>query len=131
MLLRVAAQNWRIHGNVLGRNELMQMMFGYEVIVMGITDAVMCLATGFGWVLHKAIAKGFLTWNGSGWIIESVWQAFYLWAFVAWSMYREWPWTHTIFIVLHALVYLMKQHSYTFYNGYRESRPLAETERRS
>ena len=27
-------------------------------------------------------------------------------------------WTHTIFIVLHALVFLMKQHSYNAYNGY-------------
>ena len=33
-------------------------------------------------------------------------------------MVREWPWTHTVFFVLHGLVFLMKQHSYSFYNGY-------------
>ncbi|KAG5966594.1 hypothetical protein E4U58_002504 [Claviceps cyperi] len=30
----------------------------------------------------------------------------------------DWPWTHTVFFVLHGLVMLMKQHSYAFYNGY-------------
>ena len=31
---------------------------------------------------------------------------------------RDWPWTHTVFFVLHGLVLLMKQHSYAFYNGH-------------
>jgi sterol O-acyltransferase len=33
-------------------------------------------------------------------------------------VWREWPWTHTVFFVLHGLVMLMKQHSYAFYNGH-------------
>jgi len=37
---------------------------------------------------------------------------------LSWTLYREWPWTHTVFFVLHSLVMLMKQHSYAFYNGY-------------
>lgn len=31
---------------------------------------------------------------------------------------RDWPWTHTVFFVLHGMVMLMKQHSYSFYNGH-------------
>lgn len=31
---------------------------------------------------------------------------------------RDWPWTHTVFFVLHGFVMLMKQHSYAFYNGH-------------
>lgn len=31
---------------------------------------------------------------------------------------RDWPWTHTVFFVLHGIVMLMKQHSYAFSNGY-------------
>lgn len=31
---------------------------------------------------------------------------------------RDWPWTHTVFFVLHGLVLVMKQHSYAFYNGH-------------
>lgn len=36
-------------------------------------------------------------------------------------MVRDWPWTHTVFFVLHGIVMLMKQHSYAFYNGYLSS----------
>jgi sterol O-acyltransferase len=37
------------------------------------------------------------------------------------TMLRDWPWSHTVFFVLHGLVMLMKQHSYAFYNGYLSS----------
>ena len=35
-----------------------------------------------------------------------------------WAFYREWEWPQTVFIVLHCLVLLMKQHSYAFYTGW-------------
>jgi len=50
-----------------------------------------------------------------------LWQAFYLGVVIAWTIHRLWPWTHTVFIVLHCLVMLMKQHSYAAFNGYRKS----------
>jgi sterol O-acyltransferase len=34
------------------------------------------------------------------------------------TLWRDWPWTHTVFFVLHGIVMLMKQHSYAFYNGH-------------
>lgn len=34
------------------------------------------------------------------------------------TLRRDWPWTHTVFFVLHGLVMLMKLHSYAFYNGH-------------
>lgn len=37
------------------------------------------------------------------------------------TLLRDWPWTHTVFFVLHGLVMLMKQHSYAFYNGHLSS----------
>jgi sterol O-acyltransferase len=37
------------------------------------------------------------------------------------TLIRDWPWTHTVFFVMHGLVMLMKQHSYAFYNGYLSS----------
>jgi sterol O-acyltransferase len=43
---------------------------------------------------------------------------FYVFAFLSWTLFREWPWTHAVFFVLHGLVMLMKQHSYAFYNGH-------------
>lgn len=124
LLIRVAANNQRAHGSVFGGNELMHMMFDRDVIVMGITDGVMCAGTAFGLLLQKLILKGYLTWNKSGWILQHAWQACYLAAVVGWTFYRDWPWTHTCFIVLHAMVFLMKQHSYSSYNGYRRPCPL-------
>ncbi|KAB8345837.1 hypothetical protein FH972_022892 [Carpinus fangiana] len=118
MLLRVAAYNWRTFGSVLGRNEVMTMMFSKDVIVLGITDGVMTLATVFGVGLQHVILRGYLSWDRSGWIIQNLWQIFYLAAIIGWTLYREWPWSHTVFVVLHAIVFLMKQHSYAFYNGY-------------
>lgn len=118
MLLRVAATNWRIYGSILGQNELFKMMFSQDKILLAVVDGVLVGSTVFGLFLQKAIAKGYIDWGRSGYIIENVWQLLYVGAFTGWTFYRDWPWTHTIFIVLHGLVFLMKQHSYSFYNGY-------------
>lgn len=104
LLLRVGAQNYRIHGSVLGRAELIHMMFDRAVIDMGLTDGVLVASTVVGLLLQKLVAKGYINWNRSGWIIQNIWQTCYLAAFVGWTFYREWPWTHTVFIVLHTLV---------------------------
>jgi len=37
---------------------------------------------------------------------------------VGWAFFREWEWPQTVFIVLHCLVLLMKQHSYASYTGW-------------
>jgi sterol O-acyltransferase len=42
----------------------------------------------------------------------------FLGATISWAFYREWEWPQTVFIVLHCLVLLMKQHSYAFYTGW-------------
>jgi sterol O-acyltransferase len=118
MLVRVAAQNWRQYGSVLGQAEIFHLMFERDVIVLGLTDGAMTAATLFGVALQKIIAKGYFSWNKYGWILQNIWQTFYLFAVLWWTIYRDWPWTHTVFTVLHSLVFLMKQHSYAFYNGY-------------
>ncbi|OJD32488.1 mboat family protein [Diplodia corticola] len=118
LLIRVAAKNWRTYGSVLGRNEIWNLMFERDVVVLGLTDGVMCVGTLFGFALQKAVVAGYLAWEGPGYIIEHLWQASYLGAVLYWTIYRDWPWTHTIFTVLHCMVFLMKQHSYSFYNGY-------------
>jgi sterol O-acyltransferase len=118
MLIKVAAQNWKVYGSVLGKAEILHIMFDRDIVVLGITDAIMVASTIFGLGLQKVVSWGYLSWRRSGWIIQNVWQMFFLSAILGWIWYRDWPWTHTIFMVLHALVFLMKQHSYAFYNGY-------------
>lgn len=118
LLLRIAALNWKTQGSVFGRAEILHLMIDRDLFVLLATDGAMCFATSFGFVLQKAIAKGYLTWDGSGWIIQSIWQMIFTGTVIWFSFYREWPWTHTVFIVLHVFVLLMKQHSYGFTNGY-------------
>ncbi|PMD25227.1 MBOAT family protein [Hyaloscypha hepaticicola] len=117
-MIKLAAENWRQHGNVLGSNEIMGLMFHRDLMVLGISDGVMCGVTGFGLILQKIIFKGFLSWDREGWIIQSIWEVFFLVAVLGITLFREWAWTHTVFFVLHGLVMLMKQHSFAFYNGH-------------
>lgn len=45
--------------------------------------------------------------------------------FISWPFMLHWTWTAQVFFTLHTLTFLMKIHSYAFYNGH-----LSETERR-
>ena len=118
IFFQVAMHNYRDYGSILGTNQMMKMMFSHEVWLLGITDGVMCTATAEGFLFQKLIQKGWIKWSREGWIIQNLWQSAYLGGVVGWAYFREWPWTHTIFAVLHGLVFVMKQHSYAFYNGY-------------
>lgn len=118
LLVQVAAQNYRLYSNPLGEMHLLRLMFSRELIALGLTDGVMFATTAIGLGLQLVISKGYISWNRSGWIIQNLWQTLYLGVVVGWTFYRDWPWTHTIFTVLHGLVFVMKQHSYAFYNGY-------------
>lgn len=71
-MMQIAAENWNKHGNILGTNEIMSMMFHRDVMVLGLSDGVLCASTGFGWFLQKLIFKGYLSWNGAGFVLQSV-----------------------------------------------------------
>jgi hypothetical protein len=72
LLIRISANNWRIHGSIFGGNEIVRLMLSRDVIVLGLTDGVMCASTVFCLFLQKLIARGFLSWNRSGWILQNV-----------------------------------------------------------
>jgi sterol O-acyltransferase len=120
LLVKTAALNYRATGSVLGGAEVLHIMFDRDIVVLGLTDGVMVGSTVFGLGLQKLVLADYVRWRPAGWAIQNMWQTVYLAAIIAWTYYRDWPWTHTIFIVLHTLVFVMKQHSYAFYNGYRE-----------
>ena len=121
LFFQVAMHNYRDYGSILGPNQMMKMMFSHDVFLLGVTDGVLCAATAEGYLFQKLIQQDWIRWDRTGWIIQNVWQSLYLGGLIEWTYYREWPWTHTIFITLHGLVFLMKQHSYAFYNGYLSS----------
>lgn len=49
---------------------------------------------------------------------RQIWQTAFLGAVIGLTLIRDWPWSHTVFFVMHGLVMIMKQHSYSFYNGH-------------
>ncbi|KAJ6134312.1 hypothetical protein N7523_000634 [Penicillium sp. IBT 18751x] len=118
LLVKVAANNWRIYGTIWGKTEIIRLMFRKDVLALGLTDLALCWSTIFCLGLQRVIRRGTLRWSGLGWVIQNIWQTAYLAGFIWWTYYRDWPWTHTVFIVLHCLTMLMKQHSYSSYNGY-------------
>jgi sterol O-acyltransferase len=71
-ILKVAGENWRTYGSAFGRNEILHMMFSREVMVLGATDGIMCASAVMGLLLQKAVAQGWIRWNGAGWVIQNV-----------------------------------------------------------
>lgn len=78
----------------------------------------MCGLTGVSWVIQKLVFLNYLNWDRSGWVIQNIWQTTFMASVVGLTLWRDWPWTHTVYFVLHGIVMLMKQHSYAFYNGH-------------
>jgi len=119
LLIRIAAQNYRDEGSVFGTAEIVHLMVDRDLILLLATDGMMVLCSvTFSLALQKCIARDYLTWDRSGWIIQSVWQMVFTATFIWITFFRDWTWTHTVFIVMHDFALLMKQHSYSFYNGY-------------
>ncbi|EFE35526.1 uncharacterized protein ARB_05568 [Trichophyton benhamiae CBS 112371] len=98
-----------------------------NVIELAFVDLAMVASTAVTVPLHKAIrrSKGLLRWGMGGIIVQSLYQFAWLsfWVILPFKLY--WTWTSQVFLTLHSLVFLMKMHSYAFYNGH-----LSETERR-
>ncbi|KAI5462745.1 MBOAT, membrane-bound O-acyltransferase family-domain-containing protein [Mariannaea sp. PMI_226] len=117
-VFRISVDNWTVYGSPFGTSDIMKTMFRRDVLVLLLSDGVMCGLTGFSWAIQKLVFNSYLDWDQSGWVIQNIWQAFFMAGVVGLTLWRDWPWTHTVFFVLHGIVMLMKQHSYAFYNGH-------------
>lgn len=72
MLFRLAANNWRTYGSIWGKNEIIRLMMDKDVMVLGLTDLLLCWSTGFCLILQRVVLKGYVRWNGLGWLIQNV-----------------------------------------------------------
>ncbi|KAK3956774.1 MBOAT, membrane-bound O-acyltransferase family-domain-containing protein [Pseudoneurospora amorphoporcata] len=121
-VIKIGAENWRLYGNPLGRNEILKIMLHRDLMVLLIADGVMCFSTGFSWILQRFfVRRGLVDWDREGWVLQHIWQCLFVAGVVGFPLVRDWPWTHTVFFVMHGMVMLMKMHSYAFYNGYLAS----------
>lgn len=119
MVIQTAANSYRATGSIFGHDITDIMFKPKNFIDCMFMDFIMCFITEVVSVpLQKSIANGKITWAGAGWVIQSVWEIIHLIGVIYYTLYRDWPWIQTVFIVLHTIVILMKQHSYAFYNGH-------------
>lgn len=98
-----------------------------NVVSLAIADVCMVGSTVFSLYLHRKFraSHGLLQWRRGGIWVQSIYQAVWLVVFTEWPFLQNWTWTAQVFFALHTLTFLMKMHSYAFYNGH-----LSETARR-
>jgi sterol O-acyltransferase len=119
LMVKMAAENYRSTGRIFDVDILSIMFTPNHLFDCLLTDAIMFFgSTLWNVPLQRAIMNDVISWNSTGWILQAVWEVAYIWIIVAYTLYKEWPWIQTVFLVLHCIVVLMKQHSYGFYNGY-------------
>jgi sterol O-acyltransferase len=72
MLVKIGAKNWYRSGSVFGGNEILILMLQRDLLVLGLTDGVLCGSTAFCLLLQRLILAGYLSWDQQGWIIQNV-----------------------------------------------------------
>ncbi|KAL8762420.1 MAG: hypothetical protein Q9184_001587 [Pyrenodesmia sp. 2 TL-2023] len=94
---------------------------------LALTDGAMVASTALSLPLQKVFrsSKGWLRWERGGMMVQSIYQAAWLALWVNWPFMLGWTWTAQVFFTLHTITFLMKMHSYAFYNGH-----LSTTEHR-
>jgi sterol O-acyltransferase len=89
-----------------------------KLVDIALTDLLMYLSIYVVYLIQYAVKKNWIEWERSGWIISSVFEFAFCIHFTSFAEHQQFPWIGKIFLFLHALVLLMKMHSYSFYNGY-------------
>ena len=72
LFIQISANNWRTYGSIFGNNEIVRLMLSHDIFVLGVTDGIMCASTIFCLLLQMIIARGYLRWDRSGWILQNV-----------------------------------------------------------
>ena len=98
-----------------------------NVLSLALSDAAMVGSTLLSLPIQRFCRRtsGALQWRRAGICIQSIYEVLWLTLWVLWPFLLNWTWTAQVFFEMHTLTFLMKMHSYAFYNGH-----LSETERR-
>lgn len=122
MVVTTMLRNLRENGTLL--NFRQYPLFRQDMEELALSDGLMVASSAFSLPLHllfKSSAQGLLRWNRGGVVVQSIYQALWLWLWISLPFLRDWSWTAQVFFTLHTLVLFMKMHSYAFYNGHLSS----------
>lgn len=91
-----------------------------DILLVGLTDSAMYLSTYVAYFLQVACLRGWIRWERAGHRIQVVYDFLHLvfWLYFASDAWMGFAWIAKVFLLLHNLVFIMKMHSYGFYNGY-------------
>ncbi|EGP88387.1 uncharacterized protein MYCGRDRAFT_41169 [Zymoseptoria tritici IPO323] len=96
-------------------------LFTENIEELFVVDILMCVSTALSLPLHVLFKNSdnvLFRWRSGGIIIQSIYQAAWLWTWISYPFIRDWTWTAQVFFTLHTLCLFMKMHSYAFYNGH-------------
>jgi sterol O-acyltransferase len=118
MVITAVLRNLRETGNLLYFQQWP--LFTENLWELAASDLLMCGSTALALPLHLVYknSKGWLRWDKAGMLVQSIFQAGWLYFWISWPFMRDWTWTAQVFFTLHALALFMKLHSYAFYNGH-------------
>lgn len=72
MVVKTGARNWHLYGSVFAGNEILTVSIQGDLLVLALTDGVLCASTAFCLLLQRLILAGYLSWERQGWIIQTV-----------------------------------------------------------
>ncbi|KIO16291.1 hypothetical protein M407DRAFT_34053 [Tulasnella calospora MUT 4182] len=91
-------------------------LFSKDALTLALSDAVLVASTGLSVPFVKLMVHGSIPYSLAV-AIQHLYQGLMLGVAVKWTFDRRWEWVQSGFFTLHALVMLMKVHSYVSING--------------
>ncbi|ORY96610.1 MBOAT, membrane-bound O-acyltransferase family-domain-containing protein [Syncephalastrum racemosum] len=91
-------------------------LFSKDGLALLISDVIMVSTTLASVPFAKLLLWG-LPYEPLGVTLQHIGQAAFLAISIYWIFWRDWPWVQSGFFTLHAIVMMMKMHSYTALNG--------------
>lgn len=112
MVITTMLRNWKENGYPLSIRQWE--LFTEKVYELAACDGAMVASMALSLPLHRLFmsSSGFLRWSKGGMVIQSVFQALWLYFWCAYPFIRDWSWTAQVFFTLHLLAIFMKMHSY-------------------
>lgn len=92
-------------------------LFSKDALTLALSDGVLVASTGLSVPFVKLMVNGSIPYTPVGVAIQHLYQGLMLGVAVKWTFDRRWEWVQSGFFTLHALVMLMKVHSYVSING--------------
>lgn len=114
--VRALVVNYISTGEMLGDNVVKILL--QDIVKVALTDLFMYLSMYVTYFLQVLVRTDRIDWQGIGWKLQCVWHFTFLLTFISIARIGDYPWIARIFLLLHSLTMLMKQHSYAMYNGH-------------